>query len=127
MQLTVCLPQKILIQTGVVKVTAESAHGLFCLLPRHIDCLTVLVPGLLTYLTPEGSEKFLAIDEGILVKCGEQVRVSTRHGIQGQDLLDLQRQVRQHFQTLDEQERRTRAALAKLEAGLVRHFITDLS
>lgn len=122
MKLKLYLPQEILIDRLVKKVIAESKHGAFCLLPHHIDCLAILVPGILTYQTMEDEEVFVAVDEGILVKCDSEVRVSTRHGIQGQDLNHLKQQINRRFRILDEQERQTRTALAKLEAGLARYF-----
>ena len=123
MELKVCLPREILIDQPIAKIMAESAHGAFCLLPHHIDCLAILVPGILTVTSEAGSEFFVAVDDGILVKQGDQVRISTRHAVQGHDLSHLKQQVEQRFQRLDDQERQTRTALAKLEAGLARYFI----
>jgi len=123
MQLMVLLPTEVLINQPVRKVSAESPLGCFCLLPRHIDYCTALVPGLLGFESVEGEEVFWAIDEGLLVKCGDQVRVSTRMAIKGRDLATLKQAVEQQFRQLDEQERETRSALAKLEASLARLFM----
>lgn len=122
MQLQVFLPQEILIDLPVHKVTAESEHGSFSLLPQHIDCLAILVPGILTYTSLDNEEIFVAVDEGILVKCGSEIRVSTRHAVQGRELGQLRQKIDQHFRILDDQERRMRSALAQLESGLARYF-----
>ncbi len=35
-----------------------------------------LVPGIISYVTTDGEERFLALDEGVLIKQGDQVYVS---------------------------------------------------
>jgi F-type H+-transporting ATPase subunit epsilon len=107
----------------VAKVTAEAENGSFCLLPRHIDFVAALVPGILRFESSGGKEQFLAVDEGILVKCGQEVSVSTRNAVQGSELGTLMRTVEEQFEVLDDRERVTRSALAKLEADLVRRFM----
>lgn len=123
MILKVLLPQEVLLEAPVRKVVAEGQDGSFCLLPRHIDFVSALVPGLLSYETADGAEAFVAIDEGILVKCGAEVLVSTRNAAQGTDLGRLQTLIREQFAELDEREKQTRSALAKIEADFVRRFL----
>ncbi len=123
MILKVLLPKAVLLEQPVRKVVAEGHNGSFCLLPRHIDFVSALAPGLLAYETEAGEEAFLAIDEGILVKCGPEVLVSTRNAAQGADLGQLQSLIREQFAELDERERQTRSALAKIEADFVRRFL----
>ncbi|PZD70912.1 ATP synthase epsilon chain [Acaryochloris thomasi RCC1774] len=122
MQIQIFLPNEILIDQSVSKVTAEAEHGTFCLLPHHIDCLAILVPGIVTLVADQGEETFVAVDEGILVKSGSEVRISTRNAAQGTELNCLKQQVEQQFRAIDEQERLTRSALAQLEASLARYF-----
>ena len=123
MILKVLLPKQVLLQEQVRKVVAEGQNGSFCLLPRHVDFVSALVPGLLAYETAVGQEAFLAIDEGILVKCGAEVLVSTRNAAQGADLGQLQVVIREQFVELDEREKQTRSALAKIEMDFVRRFM----
>ncbi|HRW08089.1 MAG TPA: F0F1 ATP synthase subunit epsilon, partial [Caldilineaceae bacterium] len=123
MQLKVLLPTAVLVDEPVVKVIAEAENGSFCLLPRHVDFVAALVPGLLSFTTAEGVEEFLAVDEGILVKQGDDVRVSVINGVRGGALAELRALVTQQFERLDERERRARSALARMEADFVRRFI----
>jgi F-type H+-transporting ATPase subunit epsilon len=122
MKLKIILPTKILLEADVTKVTAEAENGCFCLLPHHVDFVTALVPGLLAFVA-DGQEQFLAVDGGILVKCGPEVLVSTAQAILGDDLGQLKQTIEQQFQILDEREAKTRSVLAKLEANLVRRFV----
>lgn len=57
MQLKVLLPTEIFLHEPVRKVVAEAPNGSFCLLPAHIDFVTALVPGLLSYETEEEEKK----------------------------------------------------------------------
>ncbi len=121
MKLKVLTPIKVLIDRPVTKVIAEAENGHFCLLPNHVDFLTALVPGILSFTTDE-EEVFIAVDEGILVKCGAEVLVSTRNAIVGKNLETLKPRVIEQFQMLDEKEKLTRSALAKFEVSMMRDF-----
>ncbi len=123
MRLKVVLPTDIVIDKEVIKVIAEAENGSFCLLPRHIGFVSVLVPGLLSYVCPGGQEEFVAVDKGILVKCGPDVVVSTGQALAGADLGMLKRAIEKKFNLMDERQKKANSAVAKLEANLVRRFL----
>ena len=123
MQLKVFLPTEILLDQKVGKVIARAPNGSFAILPRHIDFVAALVPSVLIYTDSDGAERFLGIDEGILVKHGMEVMVSTRKAVQDDDLASLREVVKRDIVALDEHERAARGALARLEAGVIRRFI----
>jgi F-type H+-transporting ATPase subunit epsilon len=123
MRLRVLLPTRRLVDQPVQKISAMSGKGSFTLLPRHIDLVTTVEPGLLSFVTEEGDEIHLAVDEGILVKRADEVTVSTQRAVRGEDLHTLQATVEQEFRELDEQERKARAVLTDLETDLIRYFI----
>ena len=123
MRLKVLVPTQVLVDVKVGKIVAEAENGFFCLLPRHIDFVAMLVPGILYYAPASGAERFVAIDEGTLVKCGDEVLVSVINATPGPDLDTLQVIVAESFRELDEDERRARTALARLEAGAMRRFL----
>lgn len=123
MRLKVLLPSGVLIDQEVTKVVAEAENGSFCLLPRHVDFLAALVPGLLSFTPMRGVEEFLAIDAGVLIKCGSEVLVSSRNAVRGPNLGQLEQTVEGSFQRLDDQETMARTAFAKLEANFIRRFI----
>lgn len=123
MKLKILLPTEVFLEAEVNKVKAEAENGYFTLLPRHIDFVTALVPGIFSFQSNQGKEEFLALDEGILVKCGQEVLVSSRRAVLGTDLESLKQTVKEQFQVLDEQEKKVRSAGAKLEANIVRRFM----
>ena len=123
MKLKVLVPTEVLIDEEVTKVVAEAENGSFCLLPRHIDFVAALVPGLLCFESLKGREEFMALDQGILIKCGQEVLVSTRNAVRGPDLGTLKQTVEESFRVLDDREKMARSAFAKLEANFVRRFM----
>jgi F-type H+-transporting ATPase subunit epsilon len=123
MRLKILLPMEVLVDEPAERIVAEAQNGSFGILPRHIDFVAALVPGVLTYTDAEGRERFFGIDEGVLVKCTNEVVVSTRNAVSGEDLESLRTVVRRRFLELDEREKSARSALGRLEAGVVRRFI----
>lgn len=122
MTLKILLPERVVLDETVDKVVAEGPEGSFGLLPRHIDYVSPLVPGILSY-THDEEETFLAVDEGVLVKCGDDVLVSVRDAVLGPDLESLHATVRDQFTERREQEKAMHSALAKLESEVVRRFM----
>jgi F-type H+-transporting ATPase subunit epsilon len=123
MQLKISLPSRVFDQIeNVTKVVAETRQGSFGILPHRLDCVAALAPGILTYSTEKGSETYVAVDEGVLAKIGNQVLISVRNAIAGADLGQLHQAVEREFLTLDDQEKRVRAASAELESGMIRRF-----
>ncbi|TVQ44101.1 MAG: F0F1 ATP synthase subunit epsilon [Gloeocapsa sp. DLM2.Bin57] len=120
MKLKVLVPDQVILEEEVSKIIAEGANGSFCLLPHHLDLVTVLVPGILEFT--HSTREYLAIDEGILVKHQQEVLVSTLNAVRSNCLESLKQTLAEHFQVLDEQEKLTRSALAKFEANIIRHF-----
>ena len=124
MRLKVLLPEEVFFEGEVDKVSATAENGSFTLLPRHIDFVAALMPGLLFLQTGgDGQEVFFAVDEGVLVKRGAEVLVSTRNAIRGPDLGTLKQRVEEEFVVRDEREKRARSAVAKFEADIVRRFL----
>jgi F-type H+-transporting ATPase subunit epsilon len=123
MHLKVLLPfQDFADKPGVSRIVAETREGSFGLLPQRLDCVAALAPGILIYETESDGEVFVAVDEGVLVKTGQDVLVSVRRAIGGSDLAKLQAAVDREFLALDEHQQSVRSVMAKLETGFLRRF-----
>ena len=123
MNLRILLPFRIFAdKNSVVRIVAEASAGSFGLLPNRLDCVAVLVPGILIFEMEEEGEVYVAVDEGILVKTGTEVLVSVRNAIEGNDLASLRESVKKEFLNLDAQEQNVRRVMAKMESGFIRRF-----
>lgn len=123
MRLHVYVPTGDVLEAEVEKIVAEGVEGSVGILPRHVDYVEVLVPGILLFETAGGQERLVAVDRGLLVKRGERVTVSVRDAVPGEDLGSLRRTVRERFEKLDQRERQARSALAQMEARFIRNFL----
>lgn len=125
MNLSILLPYQVFTrQTGVSRIVAETPEGSFGFLPHRLDCVAALTPGILIYETEAEGEICVAVDEGVLVKTGLDVRVSSRRAVNGTDPGQLRELVEREFLVLDETERKTRSVLARLESGFLRRLAT---
>lgn len=122
MHLKIMIPEHIMENIHVDKVIAEAPNGFFCLKPRHIDFTSALKPGILYYYE-EDREHFMAVDFGILVKCGNDVRVSVLNAMKSEQLDELERRVREEFLRIEQAEQSASSALKNLEIDLIQHFI----
>jgi len=125
MNLRVLLPFRVFAdRSAVSRIVAETRAGSLGLLPRRLDCVAALAPGILIYETEAEGEVYVAVDEGVLVKTGPDVLVSVRQAIGGTDLGQLRTAVEQEFLTLDEHEQSVRSVLAKMESDFIRRMVT---
>lgn len=122
MRLEVIVPAQVYLDATVRRIVAEAPDGHFGVLPNHGDFVTELVPGILVFETEEGTERFVALHSGTLVKCGDHVRVAVENAIAGDDLAWLRERVESEFRQQNDDERAARAALARLEAGMIRRM-----
>ena len=121
MNLKILLPFRIFAdKTEVLRIVAETREGSFGILPHRLDCVAALAPGILTYETKQDGTVYVAVDEGGLVKAGQDVRVSVRHAIGGAGLGQLHEAVKREFLTLSEAEQNLRTAISKIEGGFLR-------
>ncbi len=123
MRLKVLLPFRVYVdKVEVLRVVAETNMGSMGLLPHRLDCVAALMPGILTYQTQSDGEIFLAVDQGVLVKIGDEITVSVRHASRGTDLASLRQAVERDFLSLDARQKSVSAASEKLESGFVSRF-----
>ncbi len=122
MKLLLSVPTGVVVDIPVVKVSGESDRGSFTLLPRHADGAMLLRPGLLSYVDEAGDEVFVAVDEGVLVKAGEAVRVACQRAVVAGDLQDARSALMRHLHERSEHERKARSVLMALEADVLRRL-----
>lgn len=123
MHLKILLPDKVFADIKNVKrIVVETSAGSYGILPQRLDCVAALESGILVYEMEQQEKKYIAVNEGILVKTKLEVFISVRHAIGDAPLGKLRTLVDDKMMKLDEMEINDRRALAKLETGFMRHF-----
>ncbi len=123
MNLKILLPFRIFSETkNVTRIVIETSEGSYGFLPQRLDCVAALVPGILTYETENGGIRYLAIDEGVLIKAGMEVMASVRNAFDGKDLGKLHELIEKQFMNLDEKEKNVRSVMTKMESGFIQRL-----
>ena len=123
MHLKILLPYKVFEDIKDVKrIVVETTAGSYGILPQRLDCTASLVAGILLYETEIEGVRYIAIDEGVMIKAGEEVLVSVRNAIGDAPLGKLCTLVEKEMMHLDEKEINARSVTAKLETGFIRNF-----
>lgn len=123
MHLRVFGPTHVEVDEHVRKVTVTATSGSFTMLPRHVDTVAVLLPGLLSFEREDGDEGFVAVDGGIVVKVGADVLVSSPCVVPGTALEEMRHVVTERILARAEHEQNARLALARLEVDVVQHMV----
>lgn len=116
-------PNRLVFESEVTKVVADTMTGSRGFLPNHIDWVTPLETGLVVLALSEGGERFVAVDGGVLVKKGEAVTVASPRAVVTERLEDLPQDVADWLRQDDETKRMSRRAMAQLETRFVKQFL----
>ena len=109
MHLKVLVPYGVFADIKHVKrIVVETTEGSYGMLPRRLDCTAALVTGILLYETESEGEKYIAVNEGIMIKAGQQVSISVRYAIGNTPLGELKAMVEKQMMELDELEMNAR-------------------
>lgn len=123
MNLSILLPFRVFAQENrVSRIVVETTGGSYGLLPRRLDCVAALTPGILTWENEGGEEFYVAVDSGLLAKTGPDVLISVRGALGGSDLEQLREAVQDQFSATDDLEQGVRSIMTKLETGFLRRF-----
>ena len=106
----------------IARVVVDTTDGSYGFLPKRLDCVAALVPGILTYEKTNAELFYIAIDEGLLIKTEDRIQISVRNAIAGKDLGKLHEAIEKEFKSINEEERKTRAAVGKLESVIVQNI-----
>ena len=124
MNLTLLVPsQRFAHRVGITRLVVETAQGSWGIWPHRRDCVGALVPGILTFQSAGEGVVYVAIDVGVLVKAGPDVRISVRRALLGTELAGLRETVEREYAVLDQSEKDVRQVSEKLEAGFLRRMV----
>ncbi|MGB5823840.1 MAG: hypothetical protein WBH44_07165 [Proteocatella sp.] len=122
MKIKLILPNKTLLEQEIDKVTIPGTEGYFQILPKHIDFVSSIKPGILTIYNGEAIDYF-AVNYGILVKKADSIHISCLYAIKGDSLEGLSGTIVDNIEKRDEYEKKIYEILKKMEADTLRRFI----
>lgn len=103
----------------IKKLSAEGLEGSFCLYPHHINYVSNLRLGILSYEALDGSTGYFAIDEGVLNKVDDHVIISTINAIYSSSLEELKSAVFTELTKLVDEDRDARKAILQMEYSIM--------
>lgn len=125
LELQVVLPSRVFIQVeDIAHMSIDTPTGSVGFLPRRLDCVCPVIPGILAYRRHSSAEEeYIAVDTGVLIKTGNKVSVSVHHAVASTSLAELEQIIHAEFEQLDEQEKLVRSISAGIETKLIRRFV----
>ena len=128
MRLRITTPLVVVVDEDRVQiVSAEDASGRFGIQPYHADFLTSLSVGVVSWKDSAGARHYCAVHGGVLtVTGGQEVAITTREAIQGDDLPTLDHAILERFGADDVAERAGRVDSTKLQLRAIREIVRHL-
>jgi F-type H+-transporting ATPase subunit epsilon len=120
--LEILVPDAVVLSTRVTGVQAADATGRFGLRPGHERFVTVLAPSLLVYTDEAGTERYAAVDGGVLLLEGDRVSVVTREAVLADRLEEVAEKAAAILDSRRRQERHARAEFDELQTALVKQL-----
>jgi F-type H+-transporting ATPase subunit epsilon len=118
---------ELLIDAEVKSVRAEDGSGAFGILPRHVDFLTALDVGVLSWHDTDDTLHHCAVRGGVLTVHDGDVAVATREGVIDDDLSRLESTVLARFRARDEAEQQARLGGQQLGLRVAREILRYLN
>ncbi|GMO57247.1 MAG: hypothetical protein Ta2D_02960 [Rickettsiales bacterium] len=94
MEFEIFTPTELIVKTKTSKIYFEDKAGALTLCPNHADYITTFESNILSYINEDNKKLFVALNNGVLVKYGKMVRITSYSVIEADTLEDLQRKMK---------------------------------
>lgn len=88
LNLRIYTPNKLFVDETITKLTVYGNEGSFTILPKHIDYVSSFDDCMLYFTKIDGETIFMGANQGILVKSGREIQISTFNIINGGNSLE---------------------------------------
>ncbi len=129
MRLRIITPLTVVVdEDGVRALRAEDASGSFGILPRHADFLSSLAISVVSWESATGARRYCAVRRGVLavVASRDEIAITTREAIPGDDLTMLDTSVLDRFRADIETERTEHVEAIRLQLNAIRQIMRRL-
>lgn len=123
MNVRVITPTEVVLDQEAAHVTVEDPTGSLGVRPRHAPLVTPLVPGILIARDVRGSERYVAVNGGVMTVNDDLVQVATRQAVVGEDLARLEETVVAEFERETDQDKTNHVAFERLRIRFMRSVL----
>jgi len=123
MKLRVLTPSEVILEQDVTHVTAEDPTGSLGIRPGHATLMTPLVPGIVIARSESGSQRYVAVNGGVMLVDSNTVEIVSRQAVTGTDRAELETKVVAGFEKDNDDDRANRAAFEKLRISFMRGVV----
>ena len=123
MKLRILTPSEVILEQDVTHVTAEDPTGSLGIRRGHATLMTPLVPGIVIARSGDGSERYVAVNGGVMLVDRDTVEIVSRQAVAGTSTDELETRVVTGFQKDNEDDRANRAAFEKLRISFMRGIV----
>ena len=88
LNLRIYTPDRLFIDETITKITVYGKEGCFTILPKHIDYISSFDDCILYFEKENKDIVFVGVNQGILVKSGREIQISTFNAVNGGSSLD---------------------------------------
>ena len=121
-RLIVRTPIEVVVDVKISGLTAEDRTGRFGVRPGCEPLFASLVPGILTYRSPEGDEAFVAVGRGVLEAGRRRILVTVRDATTCEALAEVRESILRGLRTRSQGE----AAMSETFRSMYRRFLKHL-
>ena len=83
LNLRIYTPSQLFLEEVITKISIYGKEGFYTILPNHIDYVSSFDDGVLVFEKEDKSRIFVGINQGILIKCGREIQISTFNALFG--------------------------------------------
>ena len=123
MKLRILTPSEVILDEEVAHVTAEDQTGSLGIRQGHATLMTPLVPGIVIARRNGGSERYVAVNGGVMLVDNDTVEIVSRQAVAGADMAQLETNVVAGFEKENDDDRANRAAFEKLRISFMRGVV----
>ena len=123
MRLRVLAPTEVVLDQEVIHVTAEDVTGSLGIRPGHAPLVTPLAPGIVVARSPDGRERYVAVNGGVMLVSGDEVQIVSRHAVASHDMAHLEATALAEFDRQAQEDQHNRVAFERLRIHFMRRVL----
>jgi len=114
---------EVVLDREAVHVTAEDPGGSLGIRPGHAPLVAPLEQSIVTVRTENDGETYVAVNGGVLVVTGPEVRIASRQAVAGTDMAHLEDTVLKRFQEEAEASKASRTNFERMRLDFMRRVL----